>query len=147
MLIIFTIIIFFLSYEAIMWGWTLNRHAVWLDTHVKDRRITVSHKILKMASIMASSLSILLWIWWLVVLSTTLIYGSHMLICGLLISFVQLSHIHFSVILARYACLPRSMWPMFSKYISIFLCKYTNLPEPILTSGDLYICWGEDYEK
>ena len=148
MIILLTVVIFLLSYEAIMWGWTLNRHAVWIEKHIKDRRkLLVSFNMLKIASVMSSILSVGAWMWWLVVISSAVAHSGHIIVCAILISAIQLSHIHFSVILARYACLPRSFWSIFSQLASIFLCSVFNLKEPILTSGDLHICWGEDFDQ
>lgn len=145
MIILITGVIFLLSYESIMWGWTLNRHAVWLEKHIKDmRKILVSFNILKITSIISAIISIVVWMWWLIIISSA-IHISYILVFAVLISTIQLSHIHFSVILARYSCLPRSFWSMFSQWTSMIICVVFNIKEPILTSGDLHVCWGKEF--
>ena len=152
-MILLSIITFFISYEAILWGWSMNRHGYWLKRHPEhDKRRMVSHTMLRIASIMTSSLSILMWLWWvyLMVTGVTLvgipitIFGIQIseYICTLLVITVQLSHIHFSAIIARYSCLPRSMWPLLSQLVSKALVKFTRLDPPLLNSADVHKCWG-----
>lgn len=135
--------VFLVSYEALLWGWTLYRHAIWQQEHgLQDRRGTVTSTMLKHAAIMCSIHSLGLWFLyqtfvmfglfhnlWRELLFTGLVYG------------VQLTHIHFSAIVARYSCLPRSYWPLVSKYISILLCQKCGFPEPLKESGDIDRCW------
>lgn len=147
-MVVVTIFIFLLSYEAIMWGWTLNRHATWLDKHIRDRRsVLVSFNALKLASMISSFVSIAIWSWWLFVVSTISTSGGNIVLYAIIAIIAQASHIHFSVMLAKYSCLPRSFWSMISKYVSVAMCHFFKFKEPILTSEDLYICWGHDFDK
>lgn len=141
-----TVLLFLLSYEAIMWGWTLNRHATWLKNHPEmDRRKPVSYTMLRVASGMSSMLSISVWCWWIFVMMNidTMRYSKIHMICPIVVASIQLSHIHFSALIARYSCLPRSMWPLLSKGASILLVKYVKLDPPPLTSCDVHRCWSE----
>lgn len=143
---IWWVIIFFVSYEAVMWGWTLNRHAVWLKLHPQmEKRVSVSYRMLRVSSAMSAMLSVFIWFLFMYVSIKKLQYQTDVafwiFIRNSCIIALQLSHIHFSAIIARYSCLPRSMWPLLSKIVSMALVKFFHMKEPILTSFDVHTCW------
>lgn len=145
-------IAFLVSFEAVMWAWTINRHATWLRKHPElEKRISVSYMMLRAASFMAGMLSILVWCLFMYITITELAYeenpGFWIVIQNLVIISVQLSHTHFMAIIARYSCLPRSMWPLISKLVSIILVKWCHMKEPVLTSYDVHSCHELSREK
>lgn len=140
---IILVVLFFLSFEAVMWGWTLNRHSAWLEKHPEyDRRLLVSYPMLRKASKMAGFLSIVVWLWWI-----TISIGNfndslfHYVVCSFIVASIQLSHIHFMAIVARYSCLPLSMWPVVSKQVSIILSNKFGVHSPPKNSMEVHACW------
>ncbi len=144
-LYIIGIALFFISYEALLWGWVLNRHASWLKNNPDiDRRKIVSYKVVRFTSILSSCLNIFIWAWWMYIvmhegppvhpIEFTYVF-SFIVFC------VQLCSIHSSAFFARYSCLPSSMWPILTRFISILPDVFFNVPPPAETSSDVYRCW------
>ncbi len=143
------LLIFIISFEAMWWGWTLNRHGSWIARHPEmDRRKMVSPRMLKVACAMMSLLSLAVWLWWMYVNTAS---GAHIVehsrlheyACSFIVAGIQLTHIHFSAMVARYSCLPRSLWPMLSIWISKTLCFLFKIKPPPLTSCDVHRCWHD----
>ncbi len=139
------IILFFISYEALLWGWVLNRHATWLKNNPNiDRRKIVSYKVVRFTSVLSSFLNAFIWIWWMYIvihegppvhpIIFTYVFS------GIVFS-VQCCSIHSSAFFARYSCLPSNMWPILTRYISILPNLLFNIPPPAKTSAAVYRCW------
>ena len=146
---VYWLVVFILSYEAIMWCWTIDRHASWLKRHPNlDKRQAVPPFMLRVAAGMACSLSLGVWMLFIYITMTELKYDDNphfwVFIQNLVIASVQLTHIHLFAIGSRYMCLPRSMWPLLSKWASIVVVKFTKIPEPILSSYDVRGCWRKN---
>ena len=144
-------ITFAISFEAIMWGYTLNRHGKWQAKHPgMDKRSSVSARMLQAVGIMSASFSLGMWFLFMYTLISRLQYAEHanfwifVRVCILL--GMQLTHIHFSAVVARYTCLPRSMWPILSKYVSIALGKTFGIKPPVLTSFEVHQCYKKKCE-
>lgn len=149
--IFYWVITFIVSFEAIMWGYTLNRHGKWQSRHPgMDKRSSVSAMMLQMAGGMSASFSLIMWFLFMYTLVTGLQYAEHarfwlfIRVCILL--GLQLTHVHFSAIIARYVCLPRSYWPVLSACVSIMLQKLFKIKPPILTSYEVHQCYKKKCE-
>lgn len=143
---IYWVVVFILSYEALMWCWTVNRHATWLRQHPHlDKRQAVTPRQLRCASCMTASLSLGVWLLFIYITMTELMYPDNpqfwVFIQNLVIASIQLSHIHLFAVGSRYMCLPRSMWPLLSKWVSMLLVKFMKMKEPVLTSYEVRSCW------
>jgi len=116
---ILTAFIVLLGYEALMWGWTMNRHASWLVKHPEeeDRIPLVGYKRLRFISASSGLLSGLSTLGWIVLVAEH-DFGvpHHGLMFGSAVLLIQLSHINLFAVIARYCCLPRSMWPLLSTW-------------------------------
>jgi len=142
------IITFLISYEAILWGWTLNRHGRWQAKHPNmDKRSAVSARMLQMAAGMSAIFSLFMWFLFMYTLVISLHYKIHanfwIFMRVFILIGIQLTHIHFSAIVARYCCLPRSMWPVLSRVLSIVVCKVFKFNPPALTSAEVHRCYNK----
>ncbi len=140
-------ILFLISFEAVAWGWTLNRHGDWIKRHPEmDRRRMVAPSMLKTACAMSSLLSIFVWLWSVHLTINPLGEELHSgtKIASLAVAFfIQLSHVHFCAMTARYSCLPRSMWPLLSNLVSRTLVYTFKIRPPPLNSCDVHRCWND----
>lgn len=143
-MIIASLLICVIGYEAIMWGWTMNRHATWLQNHPEDddRVLLVGPRRLKFISTTSAVFSICTIFWWvyLMVEHPTVSPAGHTIVWGLIIFLIQLSVLNLFTVIARYSCLPRSMWPLISTWLSVFVVRYMGVEEPPLTSVDVHAC-------
>lgn len=128
-MIFWDIVIILLSIEVFCWGYSLNNHSRMMkelgdkDCLGQDGDFCFRKNWIRvfMASVMATSLSVGVTMWWLI-----------MSFAGKAESFtyaqwvaagIQLSHIHFFAIIARCTCLDIYDWPILSRIKAIFCCK------------------------
>lgn len=128
-MIFWHIIIIFLSLEVFWWGKCLNDHSRMMkelgdnDCYGGPDDICFRKNWIRvfMASVMATSLSMGVILWWIVMWNSgevkTFTYSQWVA------SGIQLSHIHFFAIIARCTCLDISDWPIPSQIVSKYLHK------------------------
>lgn len=107
---------FFLSNEVLQWGWSISRHACWMEKHVEFIACkNINFTMTFIAGIMSSVLSTLLGVWLIIswVKGWCNFIPDAITVCG-----VQLALIHHFAILARCTELPVELWPLPSRFIS-----------------------------
>lgn len=131
------------GYEAIMWGWTMNRHALWLKRHPEDANEypLVGYNRLRFVSISSSIISTLVITAWIILtVNHKAIFPMQQTLLSITVLLLQLSHMNLFTLIARYTCLPRSMWPLVSVLMSKFIVKYLGALEPPLSSLEVHAC-------
>lgn len=123
-MIFWHIVIILLSIEVFCWGYSLNNHSRMMKelgdkdclVHEGDFCFRKNWIRVFMSSVMATSLSMGVMLWWgVMVLSgktDTFIYAQWVA------AGIQLSHIHFFAIVARCTCLDILDWPGISQFKS-----------------------------
>lgn len=138
------------GYEAIMWGWTMNRHAKWLKRHPEDANEypLVGYNRLRFVSISSSVVSILVVVSWIVLsVNHKGNFPVQNMLLSITVLLLQLSHMNLFTLIARYTCLPRSMWPLVSTLMSVLIVKYLGALEPPLSSLEVHACRYHQFRR
>lgn len=132
-MMLFHFIIFILTNEAVMWAFTINRHADWMGSNaelIKCRsEITgVTYSVIRYAAVMTGIVILTLGLFWVMVSASdkslsVMGIASCQLLLGISVIFSQLAFIHLFAIVARCSGLPTVYWPLLSKHISFLLSK------------------------
>lgn len=128
-MITISILLALLAVESVSWSFTINRHAKWLkDSPVSERRAFIKTRVLTLFSSLSGIFSLFTWAWFCYFKANATGIEFEMPLHLVVTIGVQLTHIHFSAVLARYSCLPETYWPCFSKLINKILNKYSPSP-------------------
>lgn len=136
MILIIHILLFIVTNEALMWAFTINRHANWMFYNaefVKCRyEITgVTYKRIRYTALLTGITILAIGISWILVSSLThdrclmQVFNGHYLI-GIVYIMVQLGFIHLFATIARCSGLPSIYGPLLSKGISIVLSRFAK---------------------
>jgi len=123
-----TVLLALLAMESVSWSFTLNRHAKWLkDSPVNERRAFIKTAVLTIFSTLSGCFTLFSWAWFCYFRAHNInIYHEYELHLILTLG-IQFTHIHFSVILGKYSCLPEIYWPLCSKAIHKLLKRFVKI--------------------
>ncbi len=121
-----TLITVIITAEVQIWGFTLNRHALWVRDNPVDERRVVNWKSLAYNSVLTASLSIitlLIWIWMIVMGGITYPLFFLLWLIGTGFNIILISYLS---LIAKLCRLNKYYYPPLTVYIARWFMKWTS---------------------